>query len=182
MWRRLRIVSADGLAPPDLLGPADEVDAFLPVSGDAVEKEPEQPTRVRPVLMGRDVVAHPLRHLQLVERHQHHPPGQRQCPRQQLVVGHAFEDEPDVGRFACGDLVTGEQVPLRPFEAEAGDLDPRRLGHAPHTCRWVAEAGRFTRDDEVRVQDHVGAAGDAPALDGAIVGFEISCSLAKVLP
>ena len=126
----------------------------------------EQAGRVGPVHLRGDVVAHELQHLQLVERQLRHPLRERARARSsELVVGDALEHHAEPGRFLAVDLVAGEQVALRPLEAEARDPQPRRFRDAPDPGRRVAEPGRLRRDDQVGVEHEVGAAGDAPAVD-----------------
>ena len=126
------IAFAHGLAPTDLLRARDEVEPFLGVAGDAVEDEPEQPTRIGLVLVSRDVVQHPLHHLQLIQRHQRDALRQRSPAASELNVSDALEDHPDVGGLRSGQLVTGEQVALRPLEAEPRDPHPGVLPVLPH--------------------------------------------------
>ena len=85
-------------------------------------------------------------------------------PRVELIVSDALEDHPDAGRLGGRQLVTGEQVALRPFEPEPRHPHPGCLRYAPHARRRVAEPRGLAGDDEVGVEDHVGAAGDAPSL------------------
>src|SRR6476619_5602958 len=88
------VTLSDGVAPADLLRTGDEVQALLGVAGDPVEDESQQAARVRLILMPSHVVEHPLHHLQLVQREQRHPLGERGGAFVQLVVRHAFVDHP----------------------------------------------------------------------------------------
>ena len=104
----------------------------------------------------------------------------RASVRVELIVADALQHETEIRGLGAADLVAGEQVALGALEAEPRDPHPRRFGNPPHAHRRIAEPGRLTAHDEIRVEHHVRAARDAPPCTAAIVGFEIVCNFAHV--
>ncbi len=157
--------------------------ALRRVAGDAVEEGAEKLRLLQALRVERLVDQH-LHHHQLVDRQPGDALEQLLEALVELLRRRRLGRQPPLRRLLAAQRVAGQQQALGPHRPQPR-RPQRRRRRAPDARRRVADLGVGADHEQVRAERHVGAAGDAVAVDLAdhrLLGVEERHEAAHVAP